>query len=161
MTDLLPDLAKAKTGRSFKQGQAVFAQAQCIQCHRFGKSGGSVGPELAAVSSRLTARDILESILEPSKVVSEQYQNIVLTIKDGDVVAGRLIEANDQSLVLMTDPIHPNKVEFRTADVLSRRPSKISPMPEGLVNSFTEDEIWDLIAYMESSGKRTYTAFQK
>jgi putative heme-binding domain-containing protein len=161
MTDLLPDLAKAKTGRSFKQGQAVFAQAQCIQCHRFGKSGGSVGPELAAVSSRLTARDILESILEPSKVVSEQYQNIVLTIKDGDVVAGRLIEVNDQSLVLMTDPIHPNKVEFRTADVLSRRPSKISPMPEGLVNSFTEDEIWDLIAYMESSGKRTYTAFQK
>jgi putative heme-binding domain-containing protein len=161
MTDLLPDLAKAKSGRSFKDGKAVFTQAQCISCHRFGNSGGSVGPELAGVSSRLAARDILESIIEPSKVVSEQYQNIVLTLNDGDVEAGRLIEANDQKLVLLTDPIHPNRLEFRTADVVSRRPSKISPMPEGLVNSFTEDEIWDLIAYMESSGKRTFAAFQK
>jgi putative heme-binding domain-containing protein len=161
MSDLLPDLAKAKTGRSFKTGQEVFAQAQCIQCHRFGDSGGAVGPELAAISSRLATRDILESIIEPSKVVSEQYQNIVLTLNDGDVVAGRLVEANDQKLVLMTDPIHPNKVEIRTADVVSRRPSKISPMPEGLVNSFTEDEIWDLVAYMESSGKMTYASFKK
>jgi putative heme-binding domain-containing protein len=161
MTDLLPDLAQAKAGRSFEQGEAVFTQAQCIACHRFGDSSGSVGPELAAVSSRLATRDILESILEPSKVVSEQYQNILLTLKDGDVVAGRLIEANDQKLVLRTDPIHGGKVEFRAADVVWRRPSKISPMPEGLVNSFTEDEIWDLIAYMESSGKKTYAAFKK
>jgi putative heme-binding domain-containing protein len=161
MSDLLPDLAKAKSGRSFEKGKAVFTEAQCILCHRFGNSGGSVGPELAAVSSRLATRDILESILEPSKVVSEQYQNTVLTLNDGDVVAGRLIEANDQKLVLMTDPMHPNQVEFRTSDVVSRRPSKISPMPDGLVNSFTEDEIWDLIAYMESSGKKTNAAFQK
>jgi putative heme-binding domain-containing protein len=161
MADLLPDLAKAKSGRSFKEGEAVFSQAQCIACHRFGNSGGSVGPELAAVSSRLATRDILESILDPSKVVSEQYQNIVLTLNDGDVVAGRLVEANDQKLVLMTDPIHGNKLEFRTSDVVSRRPSKISPMPEGLVNSFTEDEIWDLIAYMESGGKKTNAAFKK
>jgi putative heme-binding domain-containing protein len=161
MADLLPDLAQAKIGRSFRSGKAVFTQAQCILCHRFGNSGGAIGPELAAVSSRLATRDILESIIEPSKVVSEQYQNIVLTLNDGDVVAGRLVEANDQRLVLMTDPIHGNKVEIPTADVVSRRPSKVSPMPDGLVNSFTEDEIWDLVAYMESSGKRTYASFKK
>ena len=161
MTDLLPDLGNAKNGRSYRRGQAVFTQAQCIACHRFGNSGGSVGPELAGVASRLAPHDILESILEPSKVVSEQYQNIVLTLNNGDTVVGRLLEANDQKLVLMTDPIHPNKVEFNVADVVSRRPSKISPMPDGLVNSFTEDEILDLIAYLESGGKRTYAAFQK
>jgi hypothetical protein len=61
----------------------------------------------------------------------------------------------------MTDPINPNKVEFSAADVISRRPSKISPMPDGLVNSFSEGEILDLIAYLESGGKRTYAAFQK
>jgi len=77
------------------------------------------------------------------------------------VVTGRLVEANDQKLVLMTDPIHGNKEEFLVAEVVSRRPSKISPMPEGLVNSFTEDEIWDLIAYLESSGKKSYAAFKK
>src|SRR5580658_4097209 len=112
MADLLPDLAKAKSERSFKRGKAVFTEAQCIQCHRFGNSGGSVGPELAAVSSRLATRDILESILEPSKVVSEQYQNIVLTLKDGDVLAGRLVQEDDQKLALLTDPIHPDKLEI-------------------------------------------------
>jgi putative heme-binding domain-containing protein len=161
MEDLQPDLAKAKSLRSYAKGKAVYAAAQCIQCHRFGNSGGSVGPELAAVSSRLTTRDILESILEPSKVVSEQYQNTVLTLNDGDTVAGRVVEENDQKLVLNTDPMHPNKEEFRKADIVSRRPSKISPMPDGLVNSMTEDEIWDLIAYLESGGKKTYAAFQK
>jgi len=161
MEDLLPDLEKAKSHRSFAKGKAAYADAQCILCHRFGDSGGSVGPELAAVSSRLAPRDILESIIKPSKVVSEQYQNIVLTLNDGDTLAGRLIEENDTELVLLTDPIHPNKEKIRKADIVSRRASKISPMPEGLVNSLTEDEVWDLIAYLESGGKKNYAAFKK
>jgi hypothetical protein len=61
----------------------------------------------------------------------------------------------------MTDPFHTTKEEFRKADIVSRRPSKISPMPEGLVNSMTEDEIWDLTAYLESGGKKTSAAFKK
>jgi putative heme-binding domain-containing protein len=161
MQDLLPDVAEAKSHRSFSKGKAAYAEAQCIQCHRFGASGGSVGPELAAVSSRLTTRDILESILQPSKVVSEQYQNVVLTLSDGDTVAGRVIQENALELALMTDPIHPNKEVIRKADIVSRHASKISPMPDGLVSSLTEDEIWDLIAYMESGGKKSNAAFKK
>jgi putative heme-binding domain-containing protein len=161
MQDLQPDLDKLKSARSFEAGKAAYTQAQCILCHRFGKSGGSVGPELAAVSSRLAARDILESILEPSKVVSEQYQNIVLTLKDGDEVAGRIITDDDDKVVVETDPIHQARTEIRKADIESRRVSKVSPMPEGLVNFMTEDQILDLIAYMQSSGKKTYAAFQK
>ncbi|HEY3861230.1 MAG TPA: heme-binding protein [Verrucomicrobiae bacterium] len=161
MEDLLPGLAKAKTSRSFRKGRAAFTGAQCVLCHRFGNSGGSVGPELAAVASRLTSRDILESILLPSKVISEQYQDIVLTLKNGDTLSGRLLQEDDQKLVMMTDPMRPNKVEMPKSDVVSRRASKISPMPEGLVNSMTEDEIWDLIAYLESGGKRNYAAFKR
>lgn len=161
MQDLLPELAKAKAGRSFDKGKALFSEAQCVLCHRFGNAGGSVGPELAAVASRLATRDILESILEPSKVVSEQYQNIVLTLKDGDTLAGRLVEEDDQKLALMTDPIHPNRVEFPKMEVVSRRASRISPMPDGLANALTREEIWDLIAYLESGGRRDYGAFQK
>jgi hypothetical protein len=47
------------------------------------------------------------------------------------------------------------------ADILSRRSSKVSPMPDGLVNSMTEGEIWDLIAYIEAGGKRDRPAFKK
>ncbi|HUD82553.1 MAG TPA: c-type cytochrome, partial [Candidatus Saccharimonadales bacterium] len=161
MQDLQPDLDKVKSGRSFAKGKAAYAQAQCILCHRFGNSGGSVGPELAAVSSRLSSRDILESILEPSKVVSDLYQNTIVETTDGDILTGRVLEENDRKLVLMTAPISQTKVEIFKADILSRRASKVSPMPDGLVNSMTEGEIWDLIAYIEAGGKRDRPAFKK
>ncbi|HEX3717391.1 MAG TPA: heme-binding protein [Verrucomicrobiae bacterium] len=161
MQDLQPDLAKAKSGRSFDTGKAVFSQAQCILCHRMGSGGGSVGPELGAVASRLSSRDILESILEPSKVVSELYQNTIIETKDGDILVGRVVEENDQKLVLMTEPIQQTKVEVRKSDIAIRRASKVSPMPDGLVNSMKEGEIWDLIAYLEAGGKKNRQVFRK
>jgi putative heme-binding domain-containing protein len=161
MADLQQKLDKAKSGRSFNNGRTAYTHAQCILCHRFGKTGGSVGPELAAVSSRLTARDILESILEPSKVVSEQYQNTLLTLKDGDDLVGRVVSEDDDKLVLMIDPINETRMEVRKADIERRRTSKVSPMPEGLVNFMSESQIWDLIAYLQSGGKKEAAAFQK
>lgn len=161
MPDVQGDLDKLKTGRSYSRGKKAFTEAQCILCHRFGKTGGSVGPELAAVSSRLNSHDILESILLPSKVVSELYQNTILSLKDGDDVIGRIVEENDQKLSVITDPIKNTKVEVRKSNVLSRRLSKVSPMPEGLVNFMTKEEILDLIAYLQSGGKRDYAAFKK
>jgi putative heme-binding domain-containing protein len=161
MQDLLPDIAEAKANRSFSKGKAAFTAGQCILCHRFGNSGGAVGPELTAISSRLATRDILESILEPSKVISEQYQSTAFVMSDGDMVVGRLLEENADEISVMTDPMHPNKEKFRKADIVSRKPSKVSPMPQGLVNSMTEDEIWDLVAYLESGGKRSYAAYKK
>ena len=160
MSDVEPDLDGVKHGRSYASGQEAFTVAQCIQCHRFGKTGGAVGPELAAVGSRLSARDILESILLPSKVISELYVNTTLSLKDGDDVTGRILEETDQKIVVMTDPLKSTKVEVPKSDVTRRRVSKISPMPEGLVNFLTEDQILDLIAYLESGGKKTYAAFK-
>jgi putative heme-binding domain-containing protein len=160
MEDVQPDLAEVKHGRSFTKGQAAFVAAQCVQCHRFGRSGGAIGPELTAVSSRLNSRDILESILEPSKVVSEQYQNTTFTLRNGDDVTGRVVDENDERLVVMTDPRQKTKVEVKKADIEKRRASKLSPMPDGLASILTKNEILDLIAYLESGGKRNAANFK-
>ncbi|HEX3798697.1 MAG TPA: c-type cytochrome [Verrucomicrobiae bacterium] len=161
MADLQPQLDQVTHGRSFARGKEVFTAAQCFQCHRFDNQGGAVGPELTAIASRFNHHDILESILEPSKVISEQYVNTTVFKKDGDDVTGRLLEENDQHLVLLTDPLKQTKVTVLKSDVQSRQISKVSPMPEGLMNNFTQDEILDLIAYLESGGKETAAAFEK
>jgi putative heme-binding domain-containing protein len=161
MTDLQPALDQVTHGRSFARGKEVFSAAQCIQCHRFNNEGGAVGPELTAIASRFAHRDILESILEPSKVVSEQYINTVIFKKDGDDVTGRIVDENDKQLVIVTDPLKQVKVTVLKTDIQSRQPSKISPMPQGLMDTFTKDEILDLIAYVESGGKETAAAFEK
>ena len=103
---------------------------------------------------------MLSSIIEPSKVVSEQYQNITVVKKDGDDVTGRLVEETDTKLVLVPNQLTGDKVEVKKSDVQSRAPSKLSSMPEALVNILTKEEILDLLAYIESGGKREHAAFK-
>jgi putative heme-binding domain-containing protein len=148
--ELLPALDQASPGRSFAKGQQAFNDTQCIACHRFGNDGGSVGPDLTAVSSRFTRRDILEAIIEPSKVVSEQYQNTTIIKKNGDDITGRVVEEDERKVVLVADPIKQDRAEVRMSEIQRRVPAKLSPMPEGLVNILTKEEILDLIAYLES-----------
>ena len=161
VADILPVLDQTGSGRSFEKGKKAFEDAQCLACHRFGNDGGATGPDLTAVSSRFTRRDILESILEPSKVISDQYQNIIVTTKNGDDMIGRLVEETDRQLVLMINPLTGEKTQIRKRDVQERAPSKVSPMPDGLANICTKEEILDMLAYIESGGQKGHTAFKR
>jgi putative heme-binding domain-containing protein len=153
MPDLESSLGDVAQGRSFSNGKDAFHDAQCILCHRFGNEGGSVGPELTAASSKYTRRDILESILEPSKVVSEQFQNYTVTKKDGDVQTGRIVDETEDKIVLQPSPLAPERLDIKKNEIVSRSPSKVSPMPEGLVSQLTKNDILDLLAYIEAMGK--------
>jgi putative heme-binding domain-containing protein len=159
--DVAPLLDRVGRGRNFFRGRAAFEAAQCLACHKFGNEGGAGGPDLTAVSSRYTRRDNLEHILEPSKVISEQYQNTAVVRKNGDTVVGRLLEENDEKLVLQPDLLKPDKVEVKKSDIQRRVASKLSAMPEGLVNVLTQDELLDLLAYMESGGRRDHPSFAR
>jgi putative heme-binding domain-containing protein len=159
MADLQSSLDEASTGRSFNTGKDAFLATQCLACHRFGNEGGSVGPDITAISSRFSRMDLLSSIIEPSKVLSDQYQNMKFTLKDDDEITGRLLEETPSKLVLMIDPLTNLKKEIKVSDVKKREPSQISPMPEGLVSILTKEEILDLLAYIESGGKQSAAAF--
>lgn len=159
--DLLPALEQVSQGRDLAKGKKAFTAAQCIACHQFSGEGGSVGPDLTAVTSRFSRRDIMESMVQPSKVVSEQYQNMTIFKKDGDDATGRVVEDTADKLVLVVNPLTQDKVEVRKADIRDQAPSKISPMPEGLLNTFSKEEILDLLAYIESAGKEQHAAAGK
>lgn len=162
MADIAPDLDQVGHGRSFERGKAVFTEANCIACHKFGDTGGGVGPDLTAVASRYGRQQILESIILPSKVIAEQYLDTIVRLKSKEVITGHLMQETDDTLVIRTDPLKPDQtVTIKKSDVELRKLSKISPMPEGLVNTFQKKEILDLIAYLESAGKSTHPDFQK
>jgi putative heme-binding domain-containing protein len=161
MADLLPLLGQVDKGRNFSRGKEAYLVGQCIKCHRFGNEGGAVGPDLTAISSRFTRRDVLESILEPSKVVSEQYKNVVINTKTGKVIVGRLMDENKERLVLQPDPLSPERVEVKKSNVESRDLSPVSPMPERLADVLSKEEILDLLAYLESAGRKNYKAFRR
>jgi putative heme-binding domain-containing protein len=159
MEDLQPALDEVGKDRSFDRGKEVYESAQCILCHKFGTEGGSVGSELTAVSSRFARRDILESILEPSKVISEQFQATLILTTDGKVLDGRIIEEDAKKVVIQPNQLLPEKIEIKKSNIEKRQPSKVSPMPAKLVDNFSRDEILDLLAYIESGGKKDFPAF--
>jgi putative heme-binding domain-containing protein len=158
--DLQPSLALVGKGRSFQRGRDVFYQAQCSACHRYGDKGGAVGPDLTAVATRFKRQDLLESSTEPSKVLSEQYMNTAIETKAGQVVIGRIVEENEQQIVLRPNPLAPETVTVLKSDIENRELSRTSPMPTGLLNTFSKDEILDLLAYLESLGDPRHPNFQ-
>lgn len=162
LAELEPRLGEVTAGRHFESGKAAFNDAQCVSCHRFDNQGGSVGPELTGVASKYSRRDILESLLDPSKVVSDQFQNFNIIKRDGDSVTGRITDENKDRLIILPNMLAPEAtVEIPLADIAGRQPSKVSAMPTGLLNQLTADEILDLLAYIEAAGKPKAANFEK
>jgi len=152
--ELLPLVEKGiKNGRNFERGRQLFGAVGCSACHRFVNDGGSVGPELTGVSGRFSLHDLLESIVEPSKVVSDQYEATIIRKKDGDSVIGRIANLNNANVDVVEDMFDPGRmVSISRATIESMEPSAVSMMPEGLVNSLKVEEIQDLVAYLLSRG---------
>jgi putative heme-binding domain-containing protein len=161
MDEMMPLLAQVEKGRDFEKGKQAFADAHCAKCHRLGDVGGAVGPDLTAVSARFDRRAILESIIEPSKVLSDQYQNETFASADGKSVTGRVVDETKDELFIQADPLDPKRVAIKKVDLDSRKPSPVSPMPADLANGLTKDEVLDLIAYLEAGGRKDYKAFRK
>jgi hypothetical protein len=85
----------------------------------------------------------------------------VVRTKSGKTVIGRVVDDTPEKLVIQPDPMAPERVEVRKASVESREISKLSPMPDHLADVLTEDEVLDLIAFLESMGRKDYKAFRR
>jgi len=160
--ELTPLVEKGLVGRNFDQGRNLFGEAKCFACHRFNNEGGGTGPDLTQVIGRFGARDLLESMIEPSKVISDQYGAIVVVTTDGRQVAGRVVNLNGDNMQVNTDMLDPNKITSVNRNLVeSIAPSKISMMPEGLLDTLSRDEVLDLVAYLYSRGDRNHKMFRK
>ncbi|HLX60978.1 MAG TPA: c-type cytochrome [Planctomycetota bacterium] len=158
--DIQPLLDQVGHGRNFARGKAIFEEAQCLACHRYGDQGGAIGPDLTALAARYKRQDMLESITEPSKVLSEQFMNTAIKTTDGKVVVGRIVDETADKIVLRPNPLETATETIKQSDIKARELSKISPMPVGLLNNFTKEEFLDLLAYLESLGDPKHPNFK-
>lgn len=162
LDELAPIVEKGLTNRDFNRGRRLFGEAQCFACHRFDNEGGAQGPDLTVASGRFSARDLLESIVDPSKEISDQYAAMVFVDDRGKVVTGRIVNYSGDNMSVMTNMLDPNGlVNVNQRKVESIEKSKVSMMPEGLLDSFHEDEILDLVAYLLSRGDRGNKMFAR
>ena len=148
--------AKLKSGRDFENGKRAFAAARCIVCHRFGGDGGATGPDLTQAAGRFGVKDLVEAVVEPSRVISDQYRASVIATDSGRVISGRVVNESGDSLIVVTDPEDSSKVtEVAKKSIEAVKPSPVSLMPENLLAPLNENEVLDLLAYLLSRGDAT------
>ncbi|MEO6436046.1 MAG: c-type cytochrome, partial [Tepidisphaeraceae bacterium] len=161
MADLTPALDRLKSGRSYESGKAAFVAVSCGKCHRFNGEGGASGPDISGVGNSFQAADLLEAIVLPSKIISDQYQATEIITKKKEVVVGTVHEENDDRVVIRSSPLSTATEAVAKKDIATRRPSKLSIMPQGLIDVLSEDEVLDMIAYLRSAGDANDPAFRK
>ncbi len=140
-------------GRSFENGRRMFQAAGCYRCHRFAGRGGIVGPDLSAAGRRFSTVELLESIVEPSKVISDQYVATVFILDSGKQVTGRVVNLAGDRMMVAENLLTPGRLTtvYRN-EVEEMFHSDVSLMPQGLLDHLTLDEILDLLAFIRSGG---------
>ena len=160
LDELLPIVENGMKHRDFDHGRKIFGAANCFACHRFAGEGGALGPDLTGLAGRFDRKYLLESILEPSKVISDQYAAVQIVTIDGKVVQGRIVNLAGDSFRINTNMLDPDEqvsVDRKLIDIML--PSKNSMMPKGLANTLNEEELLDLMAFLMSRGDRDHPMF--
>jgi putative heme-binding domain-containing protein len=134
-----------------RRGAAVFYQPSltCTKCHTREAGAPALGPDLSAMGKDASDTFVVESILEPSKVIKKDFQTVTISTFDGRTVTGLLGEDRPDEVVLR-DPGQDGKpVTIAKKEIEERRNDSSSIMPAGLVNNLvTRLQFLDLVRYV-------------
>ncbi|MCH2213094.1 MAG: c-type cytochrome [Fuerstiella sp.] len=148
--------------RDYDNGRRMFAAAGCYACHRFNNQGGNTGPDLTSAGRRYSPRDLLDQVINPSRVINEQFSAVTVVTESGQTHTGVVVNLFGDSIMINTDLTDPYKqISIDRKQIEELVVSKISPMPVGLFNRMTKDEILDLSAYLISGGNSQHELFRK
>jgi putative heme-binding domain-containing protein len=155
MDDLLPTDDTVFANRDLANGKKMFVLASCYRCHRMEGQGGIVGPDLTPAGHRFNTKDLIETIIDPSREISDQYEATIFLMEDGQMITGRVANLSGNQYSIQKDMIDPgNFTKINVDEIEAMKPSKVSMMPIGLLDTLTKDDIFDLLAYLKTVGKR-------
>jgi putative heme-binding domain-containing protein len=141
-----------------QRGAEMFVTAKCVKCHRYGSRGEGVGPDLSTVSMRFQRKEILESIVFPSQVISDQYASKTVTTNSGRTFTGIVVPSGPDAIVILQSDGEKAIVPKDEIDEVTA--SKKSAMPEGLLNPLSLNDIADLFAYLSRPPRAASVAKQ-
>jgi virginiamycin B lyase len=139
--------------RSIERGKLVFETATCSRCHAIGGKEVKYGLDLAEVTKRFRGAKLLQQIVRPSAEIHKDFQTQMVQTDDGRVRTGLVIEETDDHVRLLPNLLKPDKIEtIEKASIENRKTADISTMPTGLLDTYTVEEILDLVAFIQSIG---------
>ncbi len=147
-SDIKPDEILALKGDATRGERIFFAEggAQCSQCHRLHGQGRDYGPDLGRIGQKYTRVQLLDNILNPSKIIDPAFATYQVEAKNDLSLSGFIISKTPDEIVLKDPDL--KEVHVQLGDVKTMQPSKISAMPEGLLQNLTAQEAADLLEFL-------------
>ncbi|HLL95607.1 MAG TPA: PVC-type heme-binding CxxCH protein [Spirosoma sp.] len=139
--------AKALSEADAVAGRKVFGRS-CGPCHKMYGEGGIIGPELTG-SNRANLDYLLFNILNPSGEIQDDYKMVVVTTRDGRTYTGNVASENERQVRMRV--VGQDVVMLNKSDIQSREVTPVSMMPTGLLETLTDKEVVDLIAFMRTT----------
>ncbi len=129
-------------------GERLYTSQGCIACHSVDPKAEQKGPYLGAAGAKFTRDYLIDSILEPNKVVAQGFQTSMFKLKDGTARMG-FVTAEADGVVEVRD-IAGQVSRIKRDDVEEQTHMPQSMMPAGLAGALTVDEFTSLIEYLVS-----------
>lgn len=162
MDEALPIVEADSGKRDFEKGMMLFSSIRCKSCHTMKGEGGTIGPDLTQLGTRFSAKDMLEAIIEPNNIISDQYASTVFSFKDGTSMLAKLIDEDDDYYHVSQNPYAPHILkEIPKKEIVSYKLAEISVMPPATINVLNEDELKNLLAYLMAGGDEDHEVYNK
>jgi len=139
----IPEIA----GGDWERGKKLFFSERpgCYKCHEIGGQGGKIGPSLTTLAYRDYA-SVRKDILEPSAAINPDHLAYNVALKNGDTQTGVILNETPDTLYL--GQVTGQILEIPKGNILDTKASKVSLMPEGLLNGLTVPQQKDLFTYL-------------
>jgi len=114
-----------------QRGRQIFFDAKgsaCVKCHRIGKEGGEVGPDLSGIGLKYNRNQLIENVLYPSKQILDGYEVTVIETKAGLSINGIVRAESGDELTLIDAEGKKHTVKKKTSKPAPKVRSRSCPM---------------------------------
>ncbi|WP_442507623.1 plastocyanin/azurin family copper-binding protein [Novipirellula sp. SH528] len=153
LSELQNEIENGMKGRSAEIGARIFAEASCQGCHKVGSEGGVIGPDLTEVFTRYKGdrAAVLREIIDPSHKVEAKYAMHQILTVEGRVVTGIILNEDKDNVTVLENPEAKEPTVISQDDIEEMVQSPNSMMPKGLMDQYTQDEIFEMLSFLENA----------
>lgn len=150
----IDDKAKRKSylmyGGDASKGKDIFQNhisAQCARCHKIGKKGSTVGPDLTKIAGTRDSLHLLRAILAPSADIDAKYRMQLVTLYSGQTRQGVLLSKNKKEIRIADT--NGKTIKIATDDIEDQSELSESIMPD-MKDVISDRQVRDLVEYLKT-----------
>lgn len=151
----LEEMATGLVRGDVDKGRTIFyGKGACSTCHAVAGKGETFGPDLTNIGEIRSEHDILEAMLFPGASFAREYETVSVQTKSQNYL-GIIKKFENGRYEVAIGP--ESSLQIDEKDIVELNEANQSLMPAGLLSNLNNQEISDLMHYLQSLPDGIYT----